>query len=163
MNWKTKLHGSEFKIMRLQDGAIANCPSILDTPEKCELYLRPLVVNSPRYSPDVESFGIIHLNTMRGVIGTEIISNGTLDTLLVHPREVFKSAIITNSSSIILFHNHPSGDPSPSEADIKVTRDLIRAGQLLKIDVLDHLILGQSTIERAKGYSSLRELGYFYN
>ncbi len=59
-------------------------------------------------------------------------------------------------------HNHPSGDPTPSEADIKVTRDLIRAGQLLKIDVLDHVIIGRATPERQKDYVSLRELGYFY-
>jgi len=62
-----------------------------------------------------------------------------------------------------LVHNHPSGDPTPSEADIKVTRDLIRAGQLLKIEVLDHVILGRATVDRPKDFSSLRELGYFYS
>ena len=91
----------------------------------------------------------------------EEISQGTLDTLLVHPREVFKCAIAANAASLVLAHNHPSGDPSPSEADIKVTRDLIRAGQLLKIEVVDHIILGRATAGRAKDYSSLRELGYF--
>ncbi len=60
-------------------------------------------------------------------------------------------------------HNHPSGDPNPSEADIKVTRDLIRAGQLLKIDVLDHVILGSRTQERSQDFVSLKELGYFYS
>jgi DNA repair protein RadC len=63
----------------------------------------------------------------------------------------------------VLAHNHPSGDPTPSEADIKVTRDLIRAGQLLKIEVLDHVILGRAAEGRAKEYASLRELGYFYS
>jgi DNA repair protein RadC len=63
---------------------------------------------------------------------------------------------------IVLVHNHPSGDPTPSEADIKVTRDLIRAGQLIKIEVLDHVILGRATVDRPKDFSSLRELGYFY-
>jgi DNA repair protein RadC len=63
---------------------------------------------------------------------------------------------------VVLAHNHPSGDPTPSEADIKVTRDLIRAGQLLKIDVLDHVIIGCPTPERSKDYVSLRELGHFY-
>jgi len=62
----------------------------------------------------------------------------------------------------VLAHNHPSGDPTPSEADIKVTRDLIRAGQLLKIELLDHVILGRKTAERPKDYASLRELGFFY-
>ena len=60
-------------------------------------------------------------------------------------------------------HNHPSGDPTPSEADIKVTRDLIRAGQLLKIEVLDHVIMGQPSGDGQKDYVSLRELGYFYS
>ena len=79
-----------------------------------------------------------------------------MDTVLVHPREVFRLAVMTNASALILAHNHPSGDPTPSEADIRVTRDLIRAGQLLKIDVLDHIVLGHS------GYASLRSLGYFF-
>src|SRR2546423_973189 len=85
-----------------------------------------------------------------------------VDTILVHPREVFASAISKKAAAIVLAHNHPSGDPTPSEADIKVTRDLIRAGQILKIDVLDHVIIGRSTPERTKDYCSLRELGYFY-
>jgi DNA repair protein RadC len=93
----------------------------------------------------------------------EEVTDGTIDTLLVHAREVFRRAIAANASAIVLAHNHPSGDPTPSEADIKVTRDLIRAGQLLKIEVLDHVILGRATAERAKDYSSLKELGYFYS
>ena len=93
----------------------------------------------------------------------EEVTDGTIDTLLVHAREVFKHAIAANASAIVLAHNHPSGDPTPSEADIKVTRDLIRAGQLLKIDVLDHVIIGRTTPERAKDFASLRELGYFYS
>jgi DNA repair protein RadC len=89
------------------------------------------------------------------------ISDGTLETILVHAREVFRPAIIASAAAIVLVHNHPSGDPTPSEADIKVTRDLIRAGQLLKIEVLDHVILGRATQERPKDYVSLRELGYW--
>jgi len=102
------------------------------------------------------------LNTRKKLIRVEEISDGTLDTILVHPREVFRAAITANAAGIVLVHNHPSGDPTPSEADIKVTRDLIRAGQLLKIEVVDHVIIGRATAARAKDYSSLRELGYFY-
>ncbi|MBI5568791.1 MAG: hypothetical protein HY914_02500, partial [Desulfomonile tiedjei] len=65
--------------------------------------------------------------------------------------------------ALILAHNHPSGDPTPSEADVKVTRDLIRAGQLLKIEVLDHVIVGRATESRPKDFVSMRELGYFYS
>ena len=72
-------------------------------------------------------------------------------------------SIAANAAALVLAHNHPSGDPTPSDADVKVTRDLIRAGQLLKIEVLDHVILGRATPERARDYVSLRELGHFYS
>lgn len=110
----------------------------------------------------VESFQVLLLNTRKRLIRVEDISQGLLDTILVHPREVFRAAIAANAAAIVLAHNHPSGDPAPSEADIKVTRDLIRAGQLLKIEVVDHVIIGRATPERPKDWSSLRELGYFY-
>jgi DNA repair protein RadC len=106
---------------------------------------------------------VLLLNTRRRFIRVDSVTDGTLDTLLVHPREVFRKAIAANAAAVVLAHNHPSGDPTPSEADIKVTRDLIRAGQLLKIEVLDHVIIGRATPERPKDYSSLRELGYFYS
>ena len=112
---------------------------------------------------NVETLQVLLLNTRRRLIRVAEITDGTLDTLLVHPREVFKAAIAANAAAVVLAHNHPSGDPTPSEADIKVTRDLIRAGQLLKIDVLDHVIIGRATPERSKDYASLRELGYFHS
>ncbi len=129
---------------------------MLDTPERIADLLR----EENRFY-EVEHFQVILLNTRRKLIRVEQISQGTLDTILVHPREVFKLAIAANAAAVVLAHNHPSGDPTPSEADIKVTRDLIRAGQLLKIDVLDHIIIGRRTTERLKDYVSLRELGYF--
>lgn len=130
----------------------------LDTPERVADLLR-----EQSRSKNVECFQVVLLNTRRRLIRVEKISDGTLDTILVHPREVFKPAIAANASAVVLAHNHPSGDPAPSEADIKVTRDLIRAGQLLKIEVLDHVILGRKTAEREKDFVSLRELGYFYS
>ena len=131
---------------------------VLDTPERIADLLRE---ENRLY--DVEHFQVVLLNTRRKLIRVEQISQGTLDTILVHPREVFKLAIAANASALVLVHNHPSGDPTPSEADIKVTRDLIRAGHLLKIEVLDHVIIGKRTAERAKDFLSLRELGYFYS
>lgn len=159
-NWLAKLNGSEFKICRLNDKPAEE--TTLDRPDVVEFYLLPKLAESIMYRPDVENFIVIGLNTRKRPIGFEIISTGTLDTLLVHPREVFKAAIVMNAAGVVLVHNHPSGDVSPSEADIKVTRDLIRAGQLLKIEVVDHLIIGKGTPERPKSFSSLRELGYFY-
>jgi DNA repair protein RadC len=130
----------------------------LDTPDRVASLLRES--NRPL---EVETFQVVLLNTRRRLIGVHEITQGTLDTLLVHPREVFRTAIASNASAIIMVHNHPSGDATPSDADIKVTRDMIRAGQLLKIEVLDHVILGSRTNERPKDYASLRELGYFYD
>jgi DNA repair protein RadC len=131
---------------------------VLDNPENVVALLR-----AKNLVKNVETLQVLLLNTRRRLIRiAEDITEGTIDTLLVHPREVFKSAIAANAAAVVLAHNHPSGDPTPSEADIKVTRDLIRAGQLLKIDVLDHVIIGRATPERPKDYVSLRELGYFY-
>ncbi len=130
---------------------------LLDEPDKVADYLR----EDFRHD-QVERFVLLLLNTRRRLIRQESISQGTLDSTVVHARDVFKPAILANASAVVLVHNHPSGDPMPSEADIKVTRDLIRAGQLLKIDVLDHVILGRKTKERDRDYVSLRELGYFY-
>ena len=129
----------------------------LDTPERVADLLR-----EDNRLFDVEHLQILLLNARRKLIRIEKISQGTLDSILVHPREVFKSAISANAAAVVLAHNHPSGDPTPSEQDIKVTRDLIRAGQLLKIDVIDHVILGKATEGRARDWVSLRELGYFY-
>ena len=129
---------------------------VLDTPDAVANLMR-----EDGRLRNVETFHILLLNTRRRLIDVVKISDGTLDTILVHPRDVFKPAIAANAAAVVLLHNHPSGEATPSEADIKVTRDLIRAGQLLKIEVLDHVILGRATQERPKDYMSLRELGYF--
>jgi DNA repair protein RadC len=129
---------------------------LCDTPDKAAEYWRTHVAKNPAFNPDVECMVVLMLNTRRRIKGQYLVATGTMDTLLVHPREVFRVAIMTNASAIILAHNHPSGDPTPSEADIRVTRDFIRAGQLLKLEVLDHIILGNPN------RASLKEMGYFY-
>lgn len=130
---------------------------LVDTPERIADLLREACRHGER-----ETFHVVLVNTRRRLIKVEDLSQGTLDTILVHARDVFRAAIVANAAAVVIVHNHPSGDPTPSEADIKVTRDLIRAGQLLKIEVLDHIILGRGTPERPKDYVSLRELGYFH-
>lgn len=147
-----------FKLAARMAREIRNEAPLLDTPERVADLLRE--DNRPR---EVEHFQVALLNTRRRLIRMENLSQGTLDTILVHPREVFRAAIAAGAAAVILVHNHPSGDPTPSDADIKVTRDLIRAGQLLKIDVVDHIILGHRTAERPKDWVSLRELGYFHS
>ncbi len=146
-----------FELAKRMAGELHGESPVLDNPEAIAEFLR-----EENRTHSVECFRVLLLNTRRRLIRMEYISQGTVDTILVSPREVFKAAISANASAIVLLHNHPSGDPAPSEADIKVTRDLVRAGQLLKIDVLDHVILGQRTVDRPKDYASLKELGFFY-
>jgi DNA repair protein RadC len=146
----------EYKIVALRECPLPEQMKICDTPETAADYWRLHIATNPYFNPDCECFVVLLLNTRRRVKGHQLVTIGTLDTILVNPREVFRAAIISAAAAIILMHNHPSGEPNPSEADIKVTRDLIRAGQLLKIEVLDHVIIGRPN------HSSLRELGYFY-
>jgi len=98
---------------------------------------------SPKLSGvDKEHFIILHLDTRNRVIKDEIVSVGTLNSSVIHPREVFKSAIKESANAIILVHNHPSGDTKPSEEDKTITERLFDAGELLDIKVLDHIIIG---------------------
>ena len=110
----------------------------------------------------VEHFYALLLDTRRRLLRKVALTHGTLDAAIVHPRDVFRHAVAANASAVVLVHNHPSGDPTPSKADITVTRDLIRAGRLLKIEVLDHVILGRRTDEWEQDFFSLKEHGYFY-
>ena len=132
---------------RLSKESYADLP-LIDTPERVADLLR-----EENRSYTVETLQVILLNTRKRMIGLKRIAQGTLDTILVHPREVFRAAITANAAALILVHNHPSGIADPSEADIKVTRDLMRAGQLLKIEVIDHVILGRKTNERPRDYA----------
>ena len=89
-----------------------------------------------------EVFGMLCLSTKRDVIAYHVVSRGALDATTVHPREVFKAALLVNSAGVILAHNHPSGDPTPSPDDVQLTRRLVDAGTVLGVDVLDHIIIG---------------------
>jgi DNA repair protein RadC len=145
----------EYKVVPLRECPTPETLQLCDTPDKAAEYWRLHVPQNPYFNPECECFTVLLLNTRRRVKAHQIVSFGTHDTLLVHPISVFRLAVITCAAAVVLMHNHPSGEPTPSEADIKVTRDLIRAGQLLKIEVLDHVIIGNPK------HTSLRELGYF--
>ena len=97
----------------------------------------------PRFGAgSVERFGVVMLDTKHRVIRATVLSVGTLDASLVHPREVFRAAAAGGAASLVLFHNHPSGDPTPSPDDVALTARLVDAGTLMGIEVLDHLVLG---------------------
>jgi len=102
---------------------------------------------------DRECVWVLHMNSKLKLIEKELVSMGTLDAAPVHPREVFKKAILNSSSSIIVVHNHPSGDPRPTEEDMKVAKRLRQAGEILDIPVKDFLVIS------SKGYTSFAEKG----
>ena len=103
---------------------------------------------------DREQFIIACLNTKNEPTNITVVSVGTLNKAIVHPREVFKTAILSNAASIMAFHNHPSGETTPSQQDIQLTNRLYEVGELLGIKLLDHLIIGDRT------FTSLKEKGY---
>lgn len=108
----------------------------------------------PQYgAASVEQFGIVLLDTKHRLIRTKVISIGSLDTTVVHPREVFREAASESAAAIVLFHNHPSGDPTPSGDDLALTTRMVDAGDIMGIEVLDHLILAD------RRYFSLVESG----
>lgn len=142
----------EYRAMVLRE-----CSSVIcDNADKVYQYYRENIANCPAYNFEVENAFALFLSARRHALGHTHVSMGILDTVIIHPREVYRDAIMINASAIILFHNHPSGDSAPSESDIKVTREIVNAGKILHIECLDHLIIG-------KTYSSLRQLGYFYS
>lgn len=132
---------------RLADSRIEFKGVINSPQDAAEMVLRELSLEQK------EHFMIIMLNTKHRVIAKKVISIGHLNASLVHPREMFKEAIRRSSAAVILVHNHPSGDLTPSEDDISTTRRLVEAGQLLGIQVLDHIIVGDNR------YLSFREKG----
>jgi DNA repair protein RadC len=108
----------------------------------------------PQYGAGaVEQFGIVMLDTKHRVIRIKIVSSGSLDSTVVHPREVFREATSASAAAIVLFHNHPSGDPTPSPDDLVLTTRMVNAGDIMGIDVVDHLILADQK------YFSLVESG----
>jgi RadC-like JAB domain-containing protein len=145
----------EWKIVSLRECPTPDAMQLCETPKQAADYWRANVTQHPFFNPDCECLVVLILNTRRKIKGHYFVSVGTMDTILCHPREIFRLAIMASASSIIVMHNHPSGESQPSEADIKITRDLIRGGQLLKIDLVDHVVIGNSN------HTSLRELGFF--
>ena len=111
--------------------------------------LLPIYGNRP-----VEQFGVVLLDTKHRVMRTTIVTVGTLDSSIVHPREIFREATAAGAAAIVVFHNHPSGDPEPSEEDVALTRRLIAAGVLMGIEVIDHVILANVR------YCSMKEERY---
>ena len=142
----------EYKIMMVRDNkdTVSNTKSIKNPGDA------NAVMQSYLSGADREHFAVILLNRKNGIIGINTVSIGDLSSSIVHPREVFNPAIVAGANAIILAHNHPSGDPAPSDADIDVTIRLADAGEILGVQVLDHIVIGDNN-----RFVSLKEKGCF--
>ena len=151
VKYKTKL--TENKRVVLEKEISTNCPDLsyaIKSPDDAVAIGKEFM----RIHEEPEEYMyMICMNTKNRIIGVFEISHGTVNASLVAPREVFQKALLANAVSIILMHNHPSGDCTPSREDIEVTKRLDEAGKLLGVDVLDHIIVGDS-------YTSLKGKGY---
>jgi DNA repair protein RadC len=124
----------------------------LQGPADVAALLRPVLAGKQQ-----EEFHVLLLDAKHGLIADELVTVGLVDRSQVHAREVFRVAIRESCARIVLAHNHPSGDPTPSAEDIACTRDLVAAGKIVGIEVMDHLVLGARTPGRIKDYLSFRE------
>ncbi len=127
-------------LFELAERRVKPLRSVIKSPRDVFLYAKPLVAGLLK-----EHFLVLFLDCKNNVLKHEVVSVGTLDASLVHPREVFRSAIKEGCASIILVHNHPSGDCNPSKEDLDVTERLVDAGKLIGISVLDHVIIGNDS------------------
>lgn len=135
--------------LSLNDTGVDPSRPKIQSPSDAYNILKHYIANKDR-----EHLAALHLNTIHQVVGIEIISIGTLAKTQVHPREVFKAAVLNNSYALIIAHNHPSGSPEPSTSDIELTIRLNQAADILGIPILDHLILSPNS------YISMKQEGH---
>jgi DNA repair protein RadC len=130
--------------------------SALDRPEKIAEYLRSAFEENPMQ----EAFYCVYLNRKNRPLGRHMITLGTATSSLAAPREVFRGAILAGATALVVSHNHPSGDPAPSAADLQVTRALRDASKIIDIELLDHVIVGDAKSDpQGRGFYSMREAG----
>jgi len=143
---KTWYKVPEYKVMLVRDNTrIETETKFINSPDDVNK-----IIQSYLNGVDREHFVIVLLNRKNGIIGINTVSVGDLSSSIVHPREVFKPAIVAGAASIILAHNHPSGDPTPSSQDLLVTKRIKASGDILGIEVLDHIIIGDGCYESLK-------------
>jgi DNA repair protein RadC len=147
----------EVRILTVRESATVG--ESCQKPETVVSIWRDSVATAEWYDTEKEAFVVFLLDRKNRVKDWHLVSLGTVDTSLVHPREVFRAACVTAAASVIVAHHHPSGDPTPSAEDVRVTKQLVAAGQVLGIPVLDHLVIGDPAV-MAPGYVSLRDKGY---
>lgn len=144
-NRSKKIYVVKEVVRRIME-APATPPLQIHGPEDVFRFLMPRFLHEQK-----EHFALVLLNTKNFIIATPTVSIGSLTASVVHPREIFAEAVVYHAASVILVHNHPSGDPSPSREDIAVTARLVKAGKIMDIPILDHVIIGEHS------FSSLKE------
>ncbi len=137
-----------YKVQLVKESSTSIACASFSNPAEVAAFLAPEMACMDR-----EQFMVLLLNTKNRIIGTNVVSIGSLNASIVHPREVFRPAILAPCAAVILAHNHPSGDPSPSMEDMELTKRLDEAGKILGIKVLDHVVIGETS------YFSFKEKG----
>ena len=137
-----------YRVTLVREGSVSNNNNHIRTPED--------VVNILSADYDVavvEMAQMLALDTKNKIIGIFVISTGSLNASIIHPRDIFQRAILSNAASVILAHNHPSGDPTPSSEDIELTNKLVQVGKMMDLPILDHVVIGDGK------FVSLKERG----
>ena len=137
-----------YRVTLVREGSVSNSNNHIRTPED--------VVNILSADYDaavVEMAQMLALDTKNKIIGSFVISTGSLNASIIHPRDIFQRAILSNAASVILVHNHPSGDPTPSSEDIELTNKLVQVGKMMDLPILDHVVIGDGK------FVSLKERG----
>lgn len=138
--------------------AVRECPtpesmSFCEKPQQAADYWRLHIESHPLFDPERECFVVLILNTKMRIRGHNFVSTGLLNECAVHPRDVFRVAVLSAAYGVVLMHNHPSGEPNPSQADRSITKRLVAGAEILGIAVMDHVIIGHQR------HCSLREMG----
>ena len=142
----------EWKIVSVRETATDELPCCV-RPDDAVQYWRKHIATAPHFNPDCECFAVLMLTVKQRIRGHHLVSIGSLNETMAHPREVFRAAVIGVAHSVVLMHNHPSGDPTPSDADLRMTKRLVESGRILCIEVTDHIVVGN------KRHLSFREAG----
>lgn len=139
--------------MSVREGPVPETLLHCDQPQKAVDYWRLHVEGHPLFDAERECFVVLILNTKLRARGHHFVAVGTLNECIAHPRDVFRVAIVSAAYAVVVMHNHPSGEPEPSQADIAMTKRIGDAGKILGINVIDHVIIGHQR------YNSLRDMG----
>ena len=152
---------AEIKVLRLREEPAPSGDPVMDKPEQVVAVWHAVVEKSSWYDPEKEALVSFSLDAQLRVKGFNLVNLGLTNQTLIHARECYRSAVALAAAHLVLGHNHPSGDPKPSADDIRATREMIEAGRILGIPLLDHVIVGRPLPANPAGFVSLKQMGIF--